>query len=136
MSTPTQRTETGYQCGKLHTTGLPPRLSQVLLLRASGKSIRECAQLLGCSIANIKQAVTALFFKLDVDSSTELITRAFESGYLRFLSIFAALFIGLFATAVIDNNNFAARISRAPRTQFARAQRNGNNHKLTDLELS
>lgn len=136
MNGPTQRTETGYQCEHLHVSGLAPRLSQVLLLRALGKSIREIAQLLGCSTANIKQAISTLFFKLDADSTPELITRAFQNGYLRFLSIFAALFIGLFATAVIDNHNMAARVSRAPRTQLARAQRNGNNNKLFDLELS
>lgn len=139
MSSPTHRTATGYQCGKLHVTGLPPRQSQVLLLRALGNSRPKCAQLLGCSIANIKQATTELFFKLDADNATELVTRAFECGYLRFLSIFAALFIGLFATTTVDNHNFAARISRAPRTQFsrttARAQRNGTNNKFSPTEF-
>ncbi len=133
MSSPTKRTETGYQCEHLHVSGLAPRLSQVLLLRALGKSIGEIAQLLGCSTANIKQAINTLFFKLNADSSPELITRAFQNGYLRFLSIFAALFVGLFATAFIDNH-MAARISRAPRHQTARVQQRNGNNKMFDIE--
>lgn len=133
------RTESGYQCGNLHVTGLPRRLSHVLLLRALGNSISECAQVLGCSAANIKQATTELFFKLNADSAPELITRAFQNGHLRFLSVFAALFIGLLCTAITDHHNATARISRAPRTQFsrttARTQRNGTNNKFSPTEF-
>ncbi len=118
MSSQLLRTESGYQCGNLHVTGLPRRLSHVLLLRALGNSISECAQVLGCSAANIKQATAELFFKLNADSSPELITRAFQNGHLRFLSFLVALFIGLFSTVTADHQNLIARISRTPRTQL------------------
>lgn len=135
MSSPTTRTETGYQHGTLHVSGLAPRLSQVLLLRASGKSQKECAQLLGCSEANVKQALSTLFFKLKADSSPELITRAFQNGYLRFLSIFTALFISLSSPVQVDNHNLNARFTRAPRHQTARAQRNGRNNEFLIEEI-
>jgi DNA-binding CsgD family transcriptional regulator len=130
MSAPTQRTETGYQHGDMHVSGLPRRLSQVLLLRASGNSIRKCAQLLNCSDANIKQAVSELFYKLKADSTPELITTAFRNGYLQFRSIFLAFFMCLLAAIQADDNNINARVSRTTRTQTARAQRNGKNKNL------
>jgi DNA-binding CsgD family transcriptional regulator len=136
----TQRTDTGYQIGHLHATGLTPRQSQVLLLRAQGKSVRECAQLLNCSMNNVKQILTELFFKLEVNNTPALIMRAFESLHLQFLSIFAAVFIALFASISPDTANNAARVSRAPRTQFsrsvARPQRNSSNNKFTIKEFS
>lgn len=134
----TQRTDTGYQIGHLHASGLTPRQSQVLLLRAQGKSVRECAQLLNCSNNNVKQILNELFFKLEVNSTPALIMRAFESLHLQFLSLFAALFIALFVSTMGDPDDFAPRIARAPRAQFnrnfQRTNRNGNN-KFTFKEL-
>jgi len=135
----TQRTDTGYQIGHLHASGLTPRQSQVLLLRAQGKSVRECAQLLNCSNNNVKQILNELFFKLEVDNSPALITRAFESMHLQFLSFFAAVFIALFASLAADSSTQFARVARNPRPQFnrtfARNQRNTNS-KFTIMELS
>jgi len=130
MSTPTQRTATGYQCGKLHVTGLPPRQSQVLLLRALGNSRSECAQLLGCSIANVSGIMRTLFFKLHADSSAELITRAFENEYLRFLSIFFAIVFGFLGDNLTDQNAIARvvrhRQSTQQRTRTSARNRNEN----------
>ena len=135
MSSPTQRTETGYQCGDLHTTGLPPRLSQVLLLRASGKSVRECAQLLSCSADNIKQAMTALFLKLNAASTPELITNAMRTGYLQLRSFFLVSLMCFLSALQADDNGIYARASRTTRTQTAKAQRTGKNKNvLIDIE--
>lgn len=134
----TQRTDTGYQIGQLHATGLTPRQSQVLLLRAQGKSVRECAQLLNCSNNNVKQILNELFYKLQVNNTPALIMRAFESLHLQFLSLLAACFIALFASIAPDTHNDTARIARNPRTQFNRNfQRNNrnNNKQFTLKEL-
>lgn len=130
MNRATERTETGYQCGDLHVTGLPRRLSQVLLLRASGNSIRKCAELMNCSDANIKQAVTELFFKLKADSTPELITTAIRDGYLQFRSFVFASCMCLLAAIQADDNNINARVARTTRTQSARTHRNHSNRKL------
>ncbi|WP_039913131.1 LuxR C-terminal-related transcriptional regulator [Cellvibrio mixtus] len=135
MNGPTERTETGYQCGDLHTSGLPPRQCQVLLLRARGNSISECAQLLCCSPANIKQAITALFLKLHADSTPELITKAIRNGYLQLRSIFFVSFMCFLSALQADDNGINARVSRTTRTQTARAQRAGKNKSLLiDIE--
>lgn len=134
MSSPTQRTATGYQCGDLHTTGLPPRQSQVLLLRASGKSVRECAQLLSCSADNIKQATQALFLKLHANSTPELITNAMRTGYLQLRSFFFVSFM-CFLSVLQADDGIHARVSRTTRTKTARAQRAGKNKNvLIDIE--
>mgnify|MGYP003575099991 CR=1 FL=1 len=120
--------------GDMHVSGLPPRQSQVLLLRAQGKTQRECAQLLGCSTANIKQALNALFFKLHADCTADLIIKAIRNGYLQLRSILIA---GLmcFLSAVHADDGINARVSRTTRTQSTRAQRGGkSNSLLIDIE--
>lgn len=135
MSNPTQRTETGYQCEQLHVSGLPPRLSQVLLLRASGKSIPECAELLSCSTNNIKQAITTLFYKLRADSTQELIIKAIRNGYLQLRSFFFVSFMCFLSALQVNNTDIQARFSRSTRTQTARTHRAGKNKNLLiDIE--
>ncbi|HSX49910.1 MAG TPA: sigma factor-like helix-turn-helix DNA-binding protein [Cellvibrio sp.] len=120
--------------GGMHVSGLPPRQSQVLLLRAQGKTQRECAQLLGCSTANIKQALNALFFKLHADSTAELITKAIRNGYLELRNILVAGFMCLLSV-LQAGDDINARISRTTRTQPTRAQRSGKPKSLLiDIE--
>jgi DNA-binding CsgD family transcriptional regulator len=126
------RTDNGYKCESLHASGLSARQSQVLLLRALGKPISECAQLLNCSQSNIKQLNTALFYKLRANSSQELITRAFQSGHLQFLSIFTAIFLALFAGNLPDHQS-VARVGRVRTSAQLRVQRNTKNNQLMEL---
>ena len=106
------RTETGYQLGKLHVSGLAPRESQALLLRATGLSINACAQAMNCGKANVQDRIVNLFFKLRVNSTPELITKAFENGFLRFLVLLAAIHLG--ACEQNDKKFSRVRVSRAP----------------------
>lgn len=126
------RTDNGYKCDSLHATGLSTRQSQVLLLRALGKPIAECAQELNCSQSNIKQLITALFYKLRANSSQELVTRAFQSGHLQFLSVFVAIFLGIFASNLPDHN-LAARIGRGRTSAQLRIQRNPKNNQVLEI---
>lgn len=75
------RTENGYQLGNLEATGLAPRECQTLLLRANGASITECAQVMNCGKSTVQDRVTNMFYKLHVDSTPQLITKAFQSGF-------------------------------------------------------
>jgi DNA-binding CsgD family transcriptional regulator len=85
------RTENGYALNGLECVGLPRAQSHALLLRAQGRSFADAAEALGCSIQNVKNAIATLFYKLRADSSPELVTRAFESGFLRLLTLVAAV---------------------------------------------
>jgi DNA-binding CsgD family transcriptional regulator len=118
ITTNIQRCESGYQLGHLVAQNLPPQQSQVLLMRASGMPHAQCAQVLGCSLSNIRNIVTTLFYKLHANSSPELITRAFENNYLRFLSLFFAVLLGCLGNTLTDQS-----IARTGRPTAARTQR-------------
>lgn len=122
------RTETGYCLGNLLAEGLPPRQSQILLMRASGASIKSIAQTLQCSAANVQQGINNLFYKLNAHSSHELITKAFLRNYLKTFAVM------LFLTSIFGTNppdqNTPLRTGRIRTTQQMRTQRGGNNKKL------
>lgn len=103
------RTETGYQLGSLHVTGLAPRESQALLLRATGLSIAACATAMNCGKSSVQDRIVNLFFKLKVDSTPELITKSFQSGFLKFLTLAAAIHLGI---AMPDSQFSRVRITR------------------------
>jgi DNA-binding CsgD family transcriptional regulator len=119
-----QRVEGGYQLGKLVAKNLPPQQSRVLLMRASGMQLAQCAAALNCSINNISGIMRSLFCKLHADSSAELITRAFENEYLRFLSIFFAVFFGFLGNSLTDQNAIA-RLTARPRPGTQQRTRTG-----------
>lgn len=119
------RTDSGYSFGSLVAEGLPPRQSQILLMRASGLSIKAIAQALQCSCANVQQGIKNLFFKLDAHSSPELITKAFANKTLRMLSLATAVFLGGFGAQLTDHNTIA-RLSRTRTTQHLRINRSTN----------
>lgn len=128
MSRLPQRTETGYTLENLIVVGLPPRQSQILLMRAIGLTAKEIATLLQCSSANVEQSIKTLFYKMKANSSSELVTKAFISRTLRMLS-FALFFIGVFGLNPPDSST-NLRIPRTRTTQAARIHRSGNNKKL------
>lgn len=128
MSPLPQRTEKGYTLGNLIVEGLPPRQSQILLMRALGLTAKEIASALQCSASNVEQGINILFFKLKANSSSELVTKAFLSQTLRMLS-FALFFVGVFGINPPDSTT-NVRITRTRTTQTARIQRSGNNKKL------
>lgn len=111
------RTHTGYQLGDLHATGLTPRESQALLLKTQGLSVGECAQLMNCSKASVQDRISTLFYKLNVNNTPELITKAFQSGFLKFLTLIAALNL---SAAVLNDHSFN-RV-RTTRTHIVRIQ--------------
>lgn len=96
-----KRTEAGYQFGNLIATGLPRAQSHALLLRARGLSFLEAARVMGCGEKNVKNAISALFYKTRSDNTPALITAAFESGLLRILCVI--LSIHLCAGQIFDN---------------------------------
>lgn len=109
------RTDTGYQLGKLHASGLTPRESQALLLRASGLSIAACAEVMNCGKSSVQDRIVNLFYKLHVNSTPQLITKAFQNGFLKFVTLAAAIHLG---TATPDSHSFNRL--RHTRAQFAR----------------
>jgi DNA-binding CsgD family transcriptional regulator len=116
-----KRIENGYQLGKLAAMGLPPRESQALLLAANGLSQNESATLMNCSAANIKGRLTNLFYKVSANSKAELITKCFENGILRFLSICLAIHIGIAAPGDYQFTRTRVRVARTPVKQEMRA---------------
>lgn len=120
--------------GDMHVTGLPPIQAAVLEMRAEGCTYRECARRLNCSTANIKQAVSTLFFKLHADTTQELIINAIRKGYLELRSIFIAGLMCLLSVIQV-NDGINARVSRTTRTQSIRAARGGKQRSLLiDIE--
>lgn len=106
------RTPNGYAYNGMEATGLAPRESQALLLRASGKSGAEAASIMGCSTNNIKNLIGNLFYKTGANSSPELISRAFKSGFLRVLTLAAALHTGAVMPNMPQHTDDLARIVR------------------------
>lgn len=82
-----KRTKTGYQLENLLATGLPPRCSQVLLLRAKGLTISATAKQLGCGAETVKNRIKDLFYKLKAHNTAEAIDHAFNSGNLHRVNI-------------------------------------------------
>lgn len=119
-----KRMENGYRFGNLLATGLPPAQSRTLLLRARGMSVEDVATALGCSPQNVKNAMRILFYKLDCGNAPALITRAFENGLLRILSLVLAVYISVFAGAVNDDTRRTRR--DPPRNASRLARRTGN----------
>lgn len=109
-----KRIENGYQLGKLAAVGLPPRESQALLLAANGLTQPQSAKVMNCTAANIKGRLTNLFYKVHAKSKAELITKCFESGILRFLSIFLAIHIGISEPGDYQFARTRVRVSRTP----------------------
>jgi DNA-binding CsgD family transcriptional regulator len=122
-----KRTANGYQLAGLEAVGLPPRESQALLLKAEGKSTKDIAKIMNCSTSNIVHRIENLFFKLRANSTPELITKAFKNNTLRFLSLLLALFIGIGAPGLTDENSkYTARAGRVrPRSRTATRAKNG-----------
>ena len=121
------RTETGYQLGNLVAENLPARQAQALLFCANGLSEKAAAQLMDCSPANVRSLKQALFYKLDVHTATEAITKAFAKCYLRFASVLMAMFIATSTSLPSDHQQQIARTGRTrPGSQLrVRSRNNG-----------
>lgn len=109
-----------YHLNDMAASGFSPRECQVLLMRAQGASVKAIAAVFNCSCGNVNNLLKNLFYKTGANNSTELITKAMQSGKLKFLSLFAALFIA--GQPVVDHQ-YIARHTRAPRTQITRQVR-------------
>lgn len=90
-----QRTENGYASGNLEVNSLPPRQAQTLLCCALGMTEKAAANELNCSQKNISAIKAALFFKLNANSTPDLITKAFTSKVLRMMALIAAVHLAL-----------------------------------------
>lgn len=111
------RTAAGYALDKLEAVGLTPRESETLLLIATGKTQREAAAILNCSVSNVKHRLESLFFKLRASRTPELITKAFSSGFLRTLALMLAMHISITGPIIENKNDIATRTVRSQRTQ-------------------
>lgn len=66
----------GYEFREMIATDLPPRQAQTLLLCAYGFGVKQAANFMCCSVNTIKSLKSALFFRLNVNSTSEMITKA------------------------------------------------------------
>lgn len=106
------RTESGYQLGEFHASGLAPQECRALLLIANGASSNECTKTLNCSRSSMQDRVSNMFYKLNVNSRPQLVGKALQSGFLRFLMLAAAINISV---AMPDNSTLVrVRVASAP----------------------
>lgn len=75
-----QRTPNGYSLHGIEATGLPPRQSQILLTMANGMTQKAAAEALGCKQPSIRNATSALLYKLHAKNSAHAVANAFASG--------------------------------------------------------
>ena len=93
--TMTREGKSGYRIGKLVADMLPKRQAEALLYTATGHSDKEAAEHMNCAPATVKHLRKEVHFKCGSHTGPELITRAFENGYLRLASITLAWLISL-----------------------------------------
>lgn len=124
MSQLPRRCTTGYQHGIFVAENLPPRQAQTLLLMATGHGEKESAEVMNCSIANIRQLKQALYLRLETTSPTEAIALAFAKTHLRVASLLVAILLG-FTAPTVNDHDAVARISRTRPNNQLRARTNG-----------
>lgn len=107
-----KRTRDGYEHNGLHVSGLAPRESHALLLRAQGMSYQRCAAVMNCTPKAVKARINNLFYKFNADSTPDLITRAFKSGALRLLTLLIAMHISISAPFFQTHKDVVARSQR------------------------
>ncbi len=111
-----ERTPDGYQFNGLAVTGLAPRESQVLLLRAAGLNINECSRVLNCGVQAVKARTSNLLYKLHATNATDMVIKAIKSGHLRVLMLLIAAHLSLIAPTA-DTRDAIHRTGRTrPRT--------------------
>jgi|GEM_PF-6186623 len=87
--------ETGYRIGNLVADKLPKRQCEILLYTAKGFNDKASAEEMNCAPSTAKHLRKQVHFKLNTHNGPELITKAFELGYLRFMSIALAILLGI-----------------------------------------
>lgn len=129
--------ETGYQLEQLIADHLPKRQQEALLYHAQGLTDKQAAELMNCAPNTVKHLRKEIHYKCKSHSGAQLITKAFQNGYLRFLSLALTWSIGLgtFITPQdtsadnTPNDDMQIRFRNRPqRTQGAR----GRFRKLRD----
>jgi DNA-binding NarL/FixJ family response regulator len=80
------RTEKGYQAQQWEATGLPPRASQVLILRALGLTCAQAANELGCGTETIKNRIKDLYYRMRAHNTAQLINNAIAAGNLKIVN--------------------------------------------------
>lgn len=78
-----QRTEQGYKAEHWEATSLPPRASQVLVLRALGLTCAQAAEELGCGTETVKNRIKDLYYKFQARNNAQLINNAIVAGNLK-----------------------------------------------------
>lgn len=117
--------QNSYQLGNLVTENLPRLQAQILLFCACGFSDKKSAAALNRSLSTVRNAKQTLFYKLSVNSSTEMITKAFANAYLRFASFLIAVFISIAAPAINDHDAIARISGRFRPGNHLRMRSNG-----------
>lgn len=96
--TPLQMTRagnTGYRLGRLVADLLPKRQCEALLYTAQGYTDKQAAEQMDCAPATVKHLRQAVHYRCDSHTGPELVTRAFERGYLRLTTLAFAWLLGL-----------------------------------------
>lgn len=124
------RTNDGYAFNGLNVSGLAPRESQVLLLRAAGMSINACSEALNCGTQAIKSRMNSLFYKLQADNTPELITNAFKNGYLRFMVLLLAMHMSAVSPFIESQRDLVVRNQRNRTRCSQRIARSGRANRL------
>ena len=119
--------DNGFALGNLFASGCSPLQNKVLLMRASGQSIKEAARNLGCSTHNIQQALNNLFFKLHANNTPDLIAKAFCKAYLRALGLLGVAMAILLSSPSLDQKSLSRHQTNRPGSQ-QRVRTNGRPH--------
>jgi DNA-binding CsgD family transcriptional regulator len=113
------RTERGYRLDALEVTGLAPRESQALLLRASGLTVADTAKVMGCCKGNTQDRINNLFYKLKVNTIQQLIISAQQKGFLKVLTVALLILAQTTFSPSQPNRIRTARVLRTP-TRYER----------------
>lgn len=88
------RTQNGYRCANLEcrVNPLSPREAQLMLLEATGNTVRESAELMGIKYRSAVKLKENIYFKLNVRRASHAVATAIAMGLLRNLAILLLFF--------------------------------------------
>lgn len=99
---------------------LAPRQKQALELCMKGNRQHEIAEVMGCSVQNVKNLLTACYFKLNARNAAEAVAKAMQQGLVH-LCILMAVVMGCGHT---DHQVFRNRVRSNYATRIIRNHRN------------
>ncbi|GAB3099838.1 helix-turn-helix transcriptional regulator [Aestuariicella hydrocarbonica] len=70
---------------------LAPRQKEALELTSKGLMQREIAEIMQCSIDNVRNLMSACYFKLHARNAAEAVAKAMQQGLIHFVILVAVL---------------------------------------------